>query len=100
MSTETYFPGNKSEYVIELNRDDIHISRRKRSKRYIEAAYVETMITADRSMVEAFPNKVELQSYLTTIMGMVSTSSCLFFHALKSLIGSTLRKMSDLLNGG
>ncbi|EDO44376.1 predicted protein, partial [Nematostella vectensis] len=43
-----------------------------RGKRYIEAGYVETMVTADKSMVDAFPSKAELQSFIITIMGMVA----------------------------
>jgi hypothetical protein len=71
---ETSTPVNTSDFVIELNNDFdvVNVSHKKRNKRYIEAAYVETMITADRSMVEAFRSTAELQSYLTTIMGMVS----------------------------
>ncbi|XP_048588500.1 A disintegrin and metalloproteinase with thrombospondin motifs 9 isoform X2 [Nematostella vectensis] len=73
---DTYHPLNTSHPHADSppapSRANTRGKARGRGKRYIEAGYVETMVTADKSMVDAFPSKAELQSFIITIMGMVA----------------------------
>lgn len=55
-------------------------SSRRRRKRNIHDNFVETLVVADKTMVDAFDNKADLQSYIITLMGVVS------IEALDSLI--------------
>lgn len=48
----------------------------RRRKRSIDESFVETLVVADRTMVDAFKSKADLQSYILTLMGVVSTSEC------------------------
>lgn len=52
-----------------LRRVKLHRSRRKRS---LDEAFIETMVTADKTLSDSFKSKADLQSYIITIMGMVS----------------------------
>lgn len=52
-----------------LRRVKLH---RSRSKRSLDEAFIETMVTADKTLSDSFKSKADLQSYIITIMGMVS----------------------------
>lgn len=44
----------------------------RRRKRSIDESFVETLVVADRTMVDAFESKADLQSYIMTLMAVVS----------------------------
>ena len=50
------------------------IERQRRRRRSLDEVTVEVMLTADKTMVKSFRSKAELQSYLITVMGVVSNS--------------------------
>ena len=50
-------------------------SSRRRRKRNIHDNFVETLVVADKTMVDAFDNKADLQSYIITLMGVVSNAA-------------------------
>ena len=45
---------------------------RKRHKRSLGESFVETLVVADKTMVDAFDSKADLESYIITLMGVVS----------------------------
>ncbi|XP_078343629.1 A disintegrin and metalloproteinase with thrombospondin motifs 9-like isoform X3 [Oculina patagonica] len=45
---------------------------RKRRRRSIDDSFVETLVVADKTMVDAFDSKADLQSYIITLMGVVA----------------------------
>ncbi|XP_074610402.1 A disintegrin and metalloproteinase with thrombospondin motifs 20-like isoform X2 [Acropora palmata] len=45
---------------------------RRRRRRSIDESFVETLVVADQTMVNAFGSKADLQSYILTLMGVVS----------------------------
>ena len=42
-----------------------------RKRRSTDESFVETLVVADRTMVEAFKSKADLQAYILTLMGVV-----------------------------
>ena len=48
----------------------------RRKRRSIDERFVETLVVADRTMVDAFGSKADLQSYILTLMGVVSKNEC------------------------
>ena len=42
-----------------------------RKRRSIDESFVETLVVADRTMVDAFKSKADLQAYILTLMGVV-----------------------------
>ena len=50
-------------------------SSRRRRKRNVHDNFVETLVVADKTMVDAFDNKADLQSYIITLMGVVSNAT-------------------------
>ena len=50
-------------------------SSRRRRKRNIHDNFVETLVVADKTMVDEFDNKADLQSYIITLMGVVSNAT-------------------------
>ena len=52
-----------------------HVNRTqgtRRRRRSVDENFVETLVVADRTMVDAFESKADLQSYIMTLMGVVS----------------------------
>lgn len=45
---------------------------RKRHKRSLGESFVETLVVADKTMVDAFDSKADLESYIITLMGVVA----------------------------
>ena len=45
---------------------------RRRRKRSLGESFVETLVVADKTMVDAFDSKADLESYIITLMGVVS----------------------------
>ena len=45
---------------------------RKRHKRSLGESFVETLVVADKTMVDAFDSKADLESYIITLMAVVS----------------------------
>lgn len=48
------------------------VESKRRKRRSLDEVTVEVMLTADKTMVKSFRSKADLQSYLVTIMGIVS----------------------------
>ena len=42
-----------------------------RKRRSTDESFVETLVVADRTMVDAFKSKADLQAYILTLMGVV-----------------------------
>lgn len=49
-----------------------------RRRRSIDESFVETLVVADQTMVNAFGSKADLQSYILTLMGVVSAAIKLY----------------------
>nr|XP_058944082.1 A disintegrin and metalloproteinase with thrombospondin motifs 9-like isoform X2 [Pocillopora verrucosa] len=45
---------------------------RRRRKRSLGESFVETLVVADKTMVDAFDSKADLESYIITLMGVVA----------------------------
>ncbi|RMX52812.1 hypothetical protein pdam_00012218 [Pocillopora damicornis] len=45
---------------------------RRRRKRSLVESFVETLVVADKTMVDAFDSKADLESYIITLMGVVA----------------------------
>ena len=59
---------NQTDQVVKMQ----VVEKKRRRKRSLDEVTVEVMLTADKTMVKSFRNKADLQSYIITIMGMVS----------------------------
>ena len=46
-----------------------------RKRRSTDESFVETLVVADRTMVDAFKSKADLQAYILTLMGVVRSRS-------------------------
>lgn len=51
---------------------------KRRRRRSIDESFVETLVVADQTMVNAFGSKADLQSYILTLMGVVSVAIKLY----------------------
>ena len=49
--------------------------RGTRKRRSTDESFVETLVVADRTMVDAFKSKADLQAYILTLMGVVRSRS-------------------------
>ena len=47
----------------------------RRRRRSIDESFVETLVVADKTMVDAFESKADLQTYIITLMGVVSSNN-------------------------
>ena len=64
---------------------------KRRRRRSADENFVETLVVADRTMVNEFGSKADLQSYILTLMGVVSNRKMLFLGLSGMYINSDTR---------